>query len=111
MSIWRSVGADPVQRRPLAVLDASSMQPEDIQIYVFHPEGLKPGQFDSETCSPVWPVETEPDVRAVPMPVHLAMLAPSSNHRWGYYSEMGPNEVLAGRLISLHFASHLELPI
>jgi len=76
LSFWRSVSPTPCERRPLAVLDASSVTRDDIMEYAYFPTTLKDGEYD------------------VPRPNMMTQVRPGPHLRWGFYSKMTPGEVL-----------------
>ncbi len=84
----------PVQNSPLAVCDASSIEMGDVlQIFFGRPETLKTDEFAGGFESGGF------------------VLAGNPAHRWYYYPEMQPNEVLAFRLCdtggdSTHMTAH-----
>jgi hypothetical protein len=64
-NLWRSVGREPVQTWPLAVCDASSVDPKDLI-----------GRITPENDNVIYSV------------------LPNPNHKWRYYSRMERNECL-----------------
>jgi len=86
LSFWR--GASTVLQRPLGVIDASSMSPEDLSHFVYSPAGLQQKDWD------------------MPLPVLLGMSTHSPKHRWGYYPNMETDEVL----VKLQYDSKYPAP-
>ena len=76
LSFWRSASGGPILRRPLAVVDATSIAPEDLGVYEYHPAGLRQKDWD------------------MPLPVLLGTSTPSPTHKWGFYPDMQTDEVL-----------------
>lgn len=75
LNFWRSLSEAPIQRAPLAVCDATSMQPEEMRVYAYQP-------------SPP-PVNYQ-----LPLPNLLTVPNSSAEHRWIYFPDMTRDEVL-----------------
>ncbi len=92
INLWTPVR--PVENSPLAVCDAQSIQPEDmLEISFGRPETLKTDEFAGGFDSGGF------------------VLAFNPQHRWYYYPDMQPEEVLAFRLCdtngdAVHMTAH-----
>lgn len=75
LNFWRNRGVEPVRRAPLAVCDATSMQPEDMHCYAHDPN-------------------PPPKDYSLPLPNELTVPSSSEGQRWFYFPNMTKDEVL-----------------